>query len=525
MGNRAIAVVVAVCTIVVLAASSHDIGLTWDEPIYMEAAESYVGWVAELVSAPADALSTREIVAHWELNHEHPPADKLWSGLVWEGARFVFDDVTAHRLGNILVAGLLAALVYLLVAHDTGWLAGVAAVAALFSMPRLFFHAHLATLDLPAATGIFGVCYLFWRDRARSDFRADLYLGVAYGLAMSTKITALVATPMVLGLWMMLFQRRLRTFARLLVMGIVGVVVAVLLWPWLYHDTVSGIQQYGLFMTVDHYRIAQWYLNRSFDRPPWHYVPVLTLAVVPLTTLLLAGLGVVTAVRSRPAFGWLLIGAAIVPMLFLASGKSDVYDGERLWMPTFPFIAALAGIGFGAIANALQRLARHLRQPRLLGPLVGLAGAVAMLPQLAAAGDLYPHLLSYYSEPVGGLPGANRLGLETTYWSDTYDEVLSYLNANGPPGAMVWAESHDVLLYYQHTGQLRADLRVASHHGAEGIVPGVHGYTAAVTDADFVVIQYRQSGFTREVSEFIRTRTPEYRLLRDGVPLMEVYTR
>jgi hypothetical protein len=37
---------------------------------------------------------------------------------------------------------------------------------------------------------------------------------------------------------------------------------------------------------------------------------------------------------------------------------------------------------------------------------------------------LHPFGLSYYNGLVGGLPGAERLGLELTYWNDAVDQVL-----------------------------------------------------------------------------------------------------
>ena len=37
---------------------------------------------------------------------------------------------------------------------------------------------------------------------------------------------------------------------------------------------------------------------------------------------------------------------------------------------------------------------------------------------------LHPFGLSYYNGLVGGLPGAERLGLELTYWNDPVDQVL-----------------------------------------------------------------------------------------------------
>ena len=37
---------------------------------------------------------------------------------------------------------------------------------------------------------------------------------------------------------------------------------------------------------------------------------------------------------------------------------------------------------------------------------------------------LHPFGLSYYNALIGGLPGAERLGLELTYWNDPVDQVL-----------------------------------------------------------------------------------------------------
>ena len=49
---------------------------------------------------------------------------------------------------------------------------------------------------------------------------------------------------------------------------------------------------------------------------------------------------------------------------------------------------------------------------------------------------LHPFGLSYYNILVGGLPGAERLGLELTYWSDAVDRVLlDRLAAEIQPGA------------------------------------------------------------------------------------------
>ena len=176
--HNTVAILLGVLTIVLLAATAPHIGLTWDEPAYIAASESYAAWFAELIAHPRYALSAEGIETHWIANHEHPPLNKVWCGLVWSVARYLLDDLTAHRLGNIILVGALVALLYLLIAKELGGRAGLLAVGALLTMPRFFFHAHLAALDVPAAFVVFVTVFTFWRARERRALGWDLCLGI-----------------------------------------------------------------------------------------------------------------------------------------------------------------------------------------------------------------------------------------------------------------------------------------------------------------------------------------------------------
>ena len=159
--DKLIAWLLAVFAILLLLITVPDIGLTWDEPTYILAAESYTAWYGQLVARPAYALSADGIARYWSISHAHPPLSKVWDGFIWLGARHFLDDLTAHRLGNMLIAGVLVMLLYKLVARSYGSLAGLVAAFALFTMPRFFFHAHLAAIDVPVTTMIFAVVYTF----------------------------------------------------------------------------------------------------------------------------------------------------------------------------------------------------------------------------------------------------------------------------------------------------------------------------------------------------------------------------
>lgn len=552
-----IALAVAVVVTAVLVVTAPDVGLTWDEPVYMAAAELHVQWLERLWRAPGYALSEQGVRAYWELNHEHPPLGKVWAGVVWAGARHVLDDLTAHRLGTMLLAGALAGALYLLVAGSFGAWAGLASAAALVALPRFFFHAHLAALDVPAAAAVFFVTALFWHARARRSAWWDVLLGLAWGAALATKINALLVIPALLA-WAALFDRRPRLFVRLGAAALLGLPAFVALWPWLYYETWDRLVAYVRFITVDHWQIGQWYLGAWHMPPPWHFAPVMLVVVTPLPLLIVAVVGLARGVAgvvtddgrqttnhrpqmARPQFAvrrpwsavvlWGVSGA--VPLAALALGQTKVYDNERLFMPVFPFLAALAGTGLVWVVRAgLDRAARLPRAARAAGVAASLLLVpLTFVPPAIAGAALWPHLLSYYSGAVGGLPGAVRLGLETTYWCEVYAAALPAINERAPRGAVVWAEpwSHDVLLYYQLAGRLRGDLRVAVEPGGGSALAarGAEGVEARIGAADYVIVAYRETGLAvhPQIRAFAAGRTPIMRLERFGVPLLELYER
>jgi 4-amino-4-deoxy-L-arabinose transferase-like glycosyltransferase len=426
-------------------------------------------------------------------------------------------------------------LIFWLIADVYGAWAGLAASACLLAMPRLFFHDHLASLDAAASSMIVGTLVLFWKTRQRSQGWVDVTLGLVWGLAVGTKINAVFVWPTLL-LWALAFDRRPRMLARLGVMGAAAVIVFAGAWPWLYHDTLARALDYVRWITVDHWKIGQWYLGRFWMPPPWHFPFVLSAVVVPPAILACLFLGVGRSLarrEERPLGGFLLLNA-LAPMLALAIGQSMVYDNDRLFMPAMPFIAALAGIGLHTAAQAVTSWLGDLGQRRAVRALAGgVLAALVLLPSIVAAAQLYPHLLSYYSGLVGGVSGATRRGFETTYWCETYNETLDTLNALAQPGDVVWIDpwSHNVMIYYQLSGRLRDDLRwtgpgeIASLWDPEIVTVEREFY-----EADWVVFHHRQTffgeqGLRHPLVRWMALREPEYELRYGGVPLVSVYRK
>ena len=168
---------------------------------------------------------------------------------------------------------------------------------------------------------------------------------------------------------------------------------------------------------------------------PWHNAWVLIAITVPAGILLASVVGLVASlVRSwkvRDAIPWYFaLHLVFLPVLRML--PTPAHDGVRLLLPTFFFLAAFAGWGVVAIADALSKLVRHRVACRV---------AIAALVLGSAAWQLvaiHPFELSYYNELIGGPRGAWKRGFELSYWYDAFnDRTLEELNAKLPDGAAV----------------------------------------------------------------------------------------
>ncbi len=527
------AILIGILAFLLLLITVKDIGLTWDEPAYIASSNSYMEWYREAFTNPRQAFTPSEITKYWSINHEHPPVDKVWTGLWWTLTRGLTDDLAAHRIGNMLLAALMVALLYHWVSQSFGGVAGLAAAAALLTMPRFFFHSHLSSLDVPAAFAVFLVTWLFWKLQDQRKWGWGILLGVVWGFAIATKVNAMFI-PFTLGLWWLIFKRNRVLFIQLLLMGLTGIPVFMLAWPWLFTSTISRLVEYIGFVTVSHWQIGQYYLGKFYMPPPWHFGFVMLWAVVPLglTIMYLTGLLTSQKTKENRALVWLLFLSALTPVVAIAISKSLVYDNDRMYMAAFPFLAALAGIGFGWLYARVKELAvrRNWKTLQWLG--TALLTVLFFAPQLVSMVRLYPHYLSYYGEGVGGVAGASKLGLETTYWCETYALALPILNDQAQPNDKVWADpwSHDVLIYYQTQGLLRDDLIIVAPENVASILgpTAPSGVQLSMGSADWFIFEHRQTTLgawleKSPIARALKAQETVYEYSFNGVPIMTLY--
>jgi 4-amino-4-deoxy-L-arabinose transferase-like glycosyltransferase len=416
--------------------------------------------------------------------HDHPPLGRLWIGLCHEAAYLIAPPRQPHSAWVVACARTASAVAFMALVvligtwtgRRSGLLAGAIAALALVLMPRVFGHAHLAALESPLnlvyAAAVLAVAAWAEEGRPPSTRRAAC-AGLLFGLALLTKIQA-VLLPLPIAVWALCNWKR-RGIGPLAVWGFTGAAVFVLGWPWLWSDSLEHLRNYLASSTNRSIVYVEYFGRKYADRDvPWHYPWVLFCTTVPIGLQAL-GVGGLVSGTERPLGKspreLLLLACAAFPLVVFSLPGVAVYDGERLFLVSFPLWAIFVGRG-GAAAFA------WLRGKLSLGRSTAIA-AVFLGLQAYGLVALAPFHLSYYNLLAGGLQGASRLGLQTTYWGDGVNrELLERTAELVPQGAVV--DFVPVLHPYQlpallsQAPELRAkEIRLRAFTGAPSEQPPV----------------------------------------------------
>ena len=560
--DHAIGAVLGLTYFVWLLSTARSLGFPRDEGMYFRAATDYVGWWHAVLEHGQEALRQAAIDGAWSDNHEHPVLMKTLFGVSWwllhEQWHIVEYASTAYRIPAMVSAGAALWTTYLFGARAYGRRAGLVAAILLGLMPRVFFHAHLSCFDVPMMSAWILCVYVYWRAQDTRSLAWALAAGLVFGLALETKHNGWFL-PFALVPHALFVQRReiLRAIragrvaipTSLVSMAVIGPIVFLGLWPYMWNDTLARVQAYFEFhLNHEYYNIE--YLGRNYFGPPSpkSYLPVMVLATVPTVTIVLFGIGAVerAAAGARRIGAWararLQLGGEAKGrspwwdrlrqeprdrletdlLLFLSFAvavgpfflpKTPIFGGTKHWLPAYPALVLLSGRGFDLVAKAMERALPHLDGPRRRGAQAGLFASVVAAP-LAITVHSHPFGLSTYVPLVGGTAGGATLGLNRQFWGYTsQDAAAEYLNPKAPRGAAVFIHdtTWDAWQRMQQEGRIRSDLRAAG----------------APQDSQIALVQHELH--MNEVDYSIWTAfgsvTPSYIVLHDGVPIVSVYRR
>lgn len=441
---------------------TRDDSLSADEPVHMLS-----GWFG---------VAGRTAI----VNIEHPPLAKALAGVallrlpiapppenVPMGARFtdyghsflfenrVSPDAIAAtaRAPFLLVLALLLGLTFWAARRRYGAVAGLFALGLLAFDPNLVAHAGVVHTDVGAAVGFLATVLAWEGVRTRPTAARIAFAGLALGLALATKFSAILLAPILLLQSLFAARRESRpgraaasSLLRLAAVGTVALLVVVAIYAPLttrmdpehqravIHEMVAGRGAPRLSAAIEslvpvsrplaHYlgglasvlRQSEvgggvnYLLGRTSVKgfPSYFFVAFgvkSTLAFLATTVLALA-----LVLRRRSAFReearLFLLPVAV---LFLASIGSAYNIGIRHMLPVYPFLA-LAGASLfpralgwgGAREPAAASGGTHVPAGAL---------ALAMLPLVSAVelARIHPHELSYFNPLAGGPERGRRI--------------------------------------------------------------------------------------------------------------------
>ncbi len=517
----AAAALAAVATLLLLVLTSPRLPMGWDEGNAIHRAEGIQRWASRWKAGRNAALfapmSREAIDADWQYTTRidgHPALYGIVLALGHGLGRSWLAPLESWRLGPMLLFALAAGAMFYRLAADESLVAAIGGVAALLLMPRLFAHAHFASFDGPLTS-----CWILaWAAfaPARRDRRWAPWFGLLLGMTLSAKGTGWLAPLPFLAVAALARDRR--ALGALALALPVALATFLLFNPPLWHQPLAG---FAAFLDFNAHRAAHAELNvatcffgRLYDARhplPWYNTLFWTGVTVPVGILVLAAIGVGCVLRRRPAdrAGQLLIAQWLVLLLVRALPIAPPHDAERLILPSFAFLAALAGIGAAKVAGTR-------RVP------FWTAHGVCLLLYAASVLNLFwyaPQWLSYYNLLIGGLPGATALGMEPTYYWDGLDRsVLDWLQTHTRPGEKVEfaAGAWENLELMRAWGTLRCEYQPQSPGEFRWYV--LQRRASAWQPADRWLIEHARPAFAKAI------RPNGFGPWRLDVPLVEIYS-
>jgi Dolichyl-phosphate-mannose-protein mannosyltransferase len=310
------------------------------------------------------------------------------------------------RLPLILLATLAALLLCLWARQMMGDTAALGALFLFALDPNLIAHSQFVTTDMGVTSFIIVFFFSLWSFLRRPGKLLLGWCGVAMGMMLCAKFSAVFMMPVALLLMLAAAilprkdtgKRVAWAFLHFGVMSIVAwlVVMAIYFSPSGLPDYLHGIRSVYADSSLDY----RFYMAGEFQSHFTSYFTVAWLLKEPLATIALVVLGSVALIRER-RLGILDMLFLYVPpfVLFAACTLRAENIGIRYLIPAFPFLCLAGGAGVGIL---IQRRSKWG---------AGVAAALCIWMVVAAAG-IYPDHLSYFNEAACLLRDPRKLGVD-----------------------------------------------------------------------------------------------------------------
>ncbi len=519
-------------TLFTITSTTGPIGWTSDEVYYFLSSELIIEWFAALSSAVFSGgvdhvLSQGVIDAYWlwDMQHNpHPPFYKILTALTLALFKNHLGEFAAYRLASALLCSVLTVFLFITLQKKYGVLAGCYASLAFFLMPRVFGHAHFGATEMPLMTFWFLSYWAFWRGLKLVS--GSILLSVFVGWALATKFTGILV-PGAFILWTLLYREK-KALRNIVCVFTLAPLVALLVNPGWWYDPVDKILNFIAISTSreETIPIGTYFLGKTYAfSPPWMYAPVISALTVPAVTLFsfFAGL-LAISLRKQHRKYIILFALNIAVMLGVAMlPNAPIHDGVRQFIYLFPFVALLAGIGFHAITNIIiSRITSGTAKKIITACMLCIVAGYQFFQVIKT----HPYELSYYNELAGGIRGAHRLGMETTYWYEVINkQFLDTLNRDIPANASIslWPIAQHYFEFLQEKEKVRKDIRFITPDITVTATPQGTRFDFEPETPQYLLLIARQGTFNDFYWHIYLKSTPLYSVTLDSIPLLLLY--
>jgi 4-amino-4-deoxy-L-arabinose transferase-like glycosyltransferase len=504
--NSYLALSLSLIICIITLASLHDYGVTWDEPAYIEAGKSYITWMKR--------PSIKTIDTYWNENHEHPPLTKILGGLtnyLLHEKLKLFNSTFSYRISVLLFILLLNFTLFMFVSELYGNRIAFIVTLNFSFLPRIFFHSHIGAMDYPITAMWFVVIYTYWKGVENQKW--IIYSSILLGFALLTKLNALILYAPITLYWVLTHKREIVTIIlkreranwrvirdmvlKMVPMIMVPPIILISFWPWLWKDTVSRVLEYFTFH-IHHLKIPVYYFGNVYFEVPWEYPFILTLVTIPVIVLIPFFVGMIKIDTMPHRKTNILIAFNAFAPLIIVSLSQAKYDGIRLFLPAFPFICMVSGVGLHHIFGLFKSLR--------LGKMAYVAYALLFLFTIyISVVKYYPYHASYFNEIIGGVDGALEKGFEPEYWGSAYKGLLPWLEEN--PESVYWIYTNpDPLYHYQMEGLLNPNIIFGGKY-----------------DSDYLILLSRFGMYGKDGWDHYKNKEPVFSVRISHTNLVSIY--
>ncbi len=466
--------------------SGYLIGLVRDEGFYGHAAKTLASWFDLLFSSWTHGdffhpFSSATIDKYFSYNHEHPTVMKMAYGFsVWlfQQKLHWLSFIPALRLVSSIIGALTAGMLYLFGRVVFNRETAVATPLLFFTMPHIFFHAHLACFDMPVLFFWSTVTLLYlWHYHTRS-WKSAVITAVMMGIALGVKHNLFFLPPLLLIAHLIGYTASYRSlpkhhrgakgFIRALppvfyLFVVVTLPVYYLVWPWLWYDPWHRFVAYLLFH-AKHVNYTTYYFGHELTKGPFPFsFPWgMTLFTTPLPQLILffastAWLVIHIAKDKQQRSIWLtLFLAGLFPIFLIALPSVPVFGGIKHWFSGYPFLLVP---GTFLIIRGTELL---FGKRKFSVPLVVVTFALIALIPLNV--KFSRHGAAFFNQLIGGVQGAADKEMQRNFWGYDMLDLADAINKNAPKHARLFIASYaeglnpDAFYFLRNAGIIRHDI-------------------------------------------------------------------